>query len=583
MWLDKLEIALLIFITSLTLFPLHAEFAGGTGTADDPWQIDTHEHLNNVRNYLGEEHSNKHFILINDIDLSDEFEPGGAYYPDGWIPIGHDDNNNFRSNFDGDGHLITGLKVDAIDGINSGLFGFIQRATIKNLGLEDVWVFGINYIGSLAGKAYYSTITNSYSTGYISGYFFPGNMGGLIGYAYLSDITDCYSINTVNGFVPVGGLVGKADSSSITNCHSESITTGEHSIGNLIGEANSSIIKDSHSSGSVEGRNGGGLIGKADYSTIIACSSESELILINHGGGLVGKLSESSLSDSYYTGNINGFHTLGGLVGLLEESSITSSYSIGDIIGNYKVGGLVGHIRSSSQITDCYSRVNIIRLDGTETSLGGFCGLNAQSEITNSFSTGYVKTSEGENIEGRGFVGAIISGASFFMDNNYFDMESSEQTSSVGAEGRTTEEMTYPYAANTYVYWDFEETWGEDIDFQMNNGYPFLLDVTVPTSTDDIALPGNILSSMNYPNPFNPETTIAFDLPESGNVRLDIYNIRGQKVTTLINKELNAGNHQFIWNGKNQQGNTMPSGVYLYRVDADGGRYTSTRKMLLLK
>ncbi len=102
-------------------------------------------------------------------------------------------------------------------------------------------------------------------------------------------------------------------------------------------------------------------------------------------------------------------------------------------------------------------------------------------------------------------------------------------------------------------------------------------------SADDVTIPVADLSLSNYPNPFNPETTIAFNLPESGNVRLDIYNICGQKVTTLINKELSAGNHQFVWNGKNQQGNTMPSGIYLYRVDADGGRYTSTKKMLLLK
>ncbi len=104
-----------------------------------------------------------------------------------------------------------------------------------------------------------------------------------------------------------------------------------------------------------------------------------------------------------------------------------------------------------------------------------------------------------------------------------------------------------------------------------------------PVSADEITVPVAELSSENYPNPFNPETTIAFDLPESGNVRVDIYNMRGQKVKTILNKDLEAGEHQVQWNGKDNHGNVVSSGIYFYRVDAEGGRYTSTRKMLLLK
>jgi hypothetical protein len=104
-----------------------------------------------------------------------------------------------------------------------------------------------------------------------------------------------------------------------------------------------------------------------------------------------------------------------------------------------------------------------------------------------------------------------------------------------------------------------------------------------PVSADEITVQVAELSTENYPNPFNPETTIAFNLPESGNVRVDIYNMRGQKVKTILNKELEAGEHQVQWNGKDRQGNVAPSGIYFYRVDAEGGRYTSTRKMLLLK
>ena len=70
------------------------DFSGGSGTEEDPWQIVTPEHLGNVRNYLGVAHGDKHFKLMNDIDLADEFLPGGAFYnngqgwePDEWTPV----------------------------------------------------------------------------------------------------------------------------------------------------------------------------------------------------------------------------------------------------------------------------------------------------------------------------------------------------------------------------------------------------------------------------------------------------------------------------------------------------------------
>ncbi len=85
----------------------------------------------------------------------------------------------------------------------------------------------------------------------------------------------------------------------------------------------------------------------------------------------------------------------------------------------------------------------------------------------------------------------------------------------------------------------------------------------------------------NYPNPFNPDTTISFSLKEPANVSINIYNIQGKLVKTLLNEVRAAGNHTAIWNGKDNSGRNVASGVYYYRMKS--GKYSSTRKMVMLK
>jgi len=85
----------------------------------------------------------------------------------------------------------------------------------------------------------------------------------------------------------------------------------------------------------------------------------------------------------------------------------------------------------------------------------------------------------------------------------------------------------------------------------------------------------------NFPNPFNPVTNIAFSTKEEGRVTLEIYNLKGQKVRTLLNSILPADNHTISWNGRDDSDNTVTSGVYFCKMTTE--RYTSTKKMLLLK
>jgi len=85
----------------------------------------------------------------------------------------------------------------------------------------------------------------------------------------------------------------------------------------------------------------------------------------------------------------------------------------------------------------------------------------------------------------------------------------------------------------------------------------------------------------NYPNPFNPETTITFSLANDSAVQIEICNVKGQIVKTILNRHISAGTHQVVWDGKDSNGNTVSSGMYFYRMTA--GKHQSMRKMLLMK
>ena len=85
----------------------------------------------------------------------------------------------------------------------------------------------------------------------------------------------------------------------------------------------------------------------------------------------------------------------------------------------------------------------------------------------------------------------------------------------------------------------------------------------------------------NFPNPFNPYTTIRYTIGNVENVVINVYNVRGQRVRTLLNEQREPGHHSVIWNGTDDSGRTMSSGIYLYRIVA--GENTATRRMLLMK
>ena len=85
----------------------------------------------------------------------------------------------------------------------------------------------------------------------------------------------------------------------------------------------------------------------------------------------------------------------------------------------------------------------------------------------------------------------------------------------------------------------------------------------------------------NYPNPFNPETTISFSIPKISKVEISIYNIKGQKIKTLTNESFQRGYHEFIWNGRDENGIPVSSGIYFYKIETDN--FSVIKKCILLK
>jgi len=125
----------------------------------------------------------------------------------------------------------------------------------------------------------------------------------------------------------------------------------------------------------------------------------------------------------------------------------------------------------------------------------------------------------------------------------------------------------------------YQQTVGADISLRLPDGSYRLVARQVGEQSE--LIPDHYYLAANYPNPFNPSTSIAFGLPSPTRVRLSIYNILGQEVASLVDDLLPAGRHELVWNGHDGQDRPVSSGVYFYRLQTD--QFNQTRKMMLIK
>ena len=190
------------------------------------------------------------YILMNNIDLE-------GY---DWAPVGTTA-NPFLGEFNGNGYVISNLKIIKPDENDLGVFGYTGTSSISNLGLENIEINGKDHCGSLVGQGG-GTVKNCYSTNaVISGRYV---IGGLIGWDFTNSISFCYSNSDVSGNGYVGALLGESYN-SVDNCFAVGSVTSPWLAGGLIGKCYSKI-SNSYAAAKVScNREGGGLIGGLNH------------------------------------------------------------------------------------------------------------------------------------------------------------------------------------------------------------------------------------------------------------------------------------------------------------------------------
>ncbi len=431
-------LCLSVIVLATAGLPAQAQYAGGSGTADAPYLIETAQQLNAIG--LREADWSKHFRLTADIDMNDlgETPVNLIFY--------------FQGVFDGNDHTIANLvyRVKDEDGMpgghyvsSIGLFRVIigWDALVKDLGLIDPNVRPdptctkrVSGIGALAGGLREGWIRNCYVKG---GYVGARSMvGGLVAQCS-SDaaVSECWSTAEVSGDWDVGGLVGHVVRGSVWSCHAGGRVSGASRIGGLVGSASrEGVIEDCFTTGTVTG---------------------------SRAGGLVGDL-EGSVARCYSTAAVSGGSELGGLVGY-HFGLINTSWAGGEVTGGTAVGGLVGHTTVGdgiwipyfdTQVADSYA-TGAVRGDN---SVGGLIGSN-EGTLLRCYSTGAVTTSgavpasDPKSYAG-GLVGRDKSVSKWDILGCFWDTTTSGLNKSAGGTGKTTAEMQ---DAGLYLTagWDF--------------------------------------------------------------------------------------------------------------------------------
>jgi len=265
---------------NVTVTANFAPFAGGSGTAGNPYQIADWYQLHNIRNYL-----DSSFILVNNLDSTTagytERASPTANGGKGWQPIGSIELvgfggvgicfefvDPFTGTFDGQGYDIRDLFIDRPDldkaGAGVGLFGAVDvGGVIENVRVLDADVTGCQNVGILVGGSA-GTVSSSCSSGSASGWDGVGGLMGVIN----GSISDSYSTASVTGDrvggVLFGGLVG-GSGGTVSNSYASGNVTGGNIVGGLVGNNYYGTVSNSYSNGNVTGYSAvGGLVGAND-------------------------------------------------------------------------------------------------------------------------------------------------------------------------------------------------------------------------------------------------------------------------------------------------------------------------------
>lgn len=301
--------------------------------------------------------SEKGYTLVNDIDLS------GI---ESWEPI-----TGFKGGFDGNGHKITGLKIDVLNIKDVGLFGVLD-GSVKNLTIENAKITGRGDAGNagiLAGTVK-GFVDNVNVSGEISLSYYD-NVGGIVGFCDGGNLVNCVNNASVAGANKVGGVCGNAvidETEAVKGCANAGSVFGREQVGGVVGYITCVRVNATHSLpnnrnlGSIKGTNSiGGVFGEIygyseeynwnyydSYFEISVATNEGEVTASatgNYAGGIVGKASKLiTITTCENKADISGGNYVGGFVGYAPDTNIKANGTKNNntIIGKGKVGGFAG-------------------------------------------------------------------------------------------------------------------------------------------------------------------------------------------------------------------------------------------------
>lgn len=419
--MQKIQQKALFFLfisTFLFLSHAHAQFDGGTGSPDDPWQVASPGQLLLVGDFL-----DAHFIQTANIDMAAE---------NNFMPIAMD--SSFSGSFNGNGYVISNLTINrssAAD-INIGLFSELAPgAVLDNITIENADITGYRFVGILAGRSVGGAILNSWTSGSVAGMVDNANTyaGGIAGFLLEAGTIENSgsSASVFSGFSYAGGLVG------------------------LIRDSGT-VVSDSWASGDVTAdRVAGGLIGQIQDQARVERSWTSGNVLVNTWtvGGFVGTCDMGcEIIESYASGSAvidagsSNSRWAGGFAGLLQDNNqlgtrIVDSYTTASVTGATHSGGFIGRMR------------------------------NGSPQLLSSFAAGTVT---GDHSSVGGFIGNFNDGT---LAGSYWDIEASGKTGpGAGSQdevtGLITSQMTGSDAALNMTGLDFDDIW------RTSSGYPEL-------------------------------------------------------------------------------------------------------------
>lgn len=526
----KRTLAFLLTLTMLlTAIPLSvwaessasaADFAGGNGTEESPYLIATKEQLDNVRKNL-----DAHYKMTADIKFTEaDFSEGGAFYNngDGWKPIGEANywdgqNTAFNGTFDGDNHVIDGLRITlktgaphnaATERLYVGLFGGISgiNGMVKNVILNNNDISVTVEEGStpkrvsVGGISAQGKISNCVNNGNISisgNIFNPDQeffVGGIAGGG--GELTNCRNTGNVSvnvsvfGYgmstndicgVFVGGIsgsYGKRMGCENTGAVS-AIVNGNPNLQGIKTEAGGITASDGH------GRNGGTKVSNCSNSGTVYASI-SNVNVEHFGGGHIvaggiATIDVKEIRECVNSGTVSTVadgtsftysHT-GGIAGSAEK--IIKCSNSGDVTAINVYRGRIGGIAGSgyaTKITDCYNTGKVhVSAPLFEVNEGGIVGKLEKSSVSSCYNIGEVSTSnigDSKYIYSGGIAGYIYDYSNTTINNCYY-LNTSEKGVGYGTDTATKCTDEQMKQKSTFVGFDFGTVW------KMDNSYPYLI------------------------------------------------------------------------------------------------------------